>query len=252
MLLSVVIPAFNEQNQIGGSLQRIEQALVSNQRDGLSWELIVCDNNSTDQTAAVASEFGATVVFEPVNQISLARNTGASIARGDWLLFIDADSYPSSELMAEVLDLASAGHHIGCGSTITVKDGTLFNKLRLERLNPLFRLFRLCGGVFILCEREAFTSIGGFSLSVFALEEIDFVIRLKRYGRTQRKLFAILHRNPVFTSGRKGGYGIRSFARICVSNVAAVVLLLLSLVLPPKFMPKAPSFLLSYWYGRGS
>ena len=151
--------------------------------------------------------------------------------------------------MSEVLSWIAADDHIGCGSTIDVEDGTLFNKLRLERLNPVFRLFRLCGGVFILCHGEAFQSIGGFSASLFTLEKIDFVIRLKRYGRTQGKRFTVFHRHPVVTSGRKGDYGVASIARICVSDVAAVFFLILSFVLPQRLMPKTPSFLLHYWYG---
>src|SRR5438876_11028275 len=61
-------------------------------------ELIVCDNNSDDRTAQIARAAGARVVFEPVNQIARARNTGAAHAAGEWLIFIDADSHPSREL----------------------------------------------------------------------------------------------------------------------------------------------------------
>src|SRR5688572_1912804 len=65
-------------------------------------ELIVCDNNSTDRTAEIARAAGATVVFEPINQIARARNRGAAAATGDWLIFVDADSYPTRELLEEV------------------------------------------------------------------------------------------------------------------------------------------------------
>jgi glycosyltransferase involved in cell wall biosynthesis len=72
----------------------------------LEWksELIVCDNNSTDYTADIARAAGATVVFEPVNQIARARNRGAEAATGDWLLFIDADSHPSAGLFTDVVE----------------------------------------------------------------------------------------------------------------------------------------------------
>ena len=72
-------------------------------------ELIVCDNNSTDRTAAIAAAAGAIVVFEPINQISRARNTGAARATGDWLLFVDADSFPTRELFADVVAAISSG-----------------------------------------------------------------------------------------------------------------------------------------------
>jgi glycosyltransferase involved in cell wall biosynthesis len=250
MFLSVIVPAYNEESRLEHCLPRIQDALAANRREGFSWEIIVCDNNSADQTADVAAKLGATVITEAVNQISRARNTGANAAHGQWLLFIDADSYPPPELIAEVLDLIAGGQHIGCGTTVTVNDGTLFNKLRMERLNPLFRLFRFCGGVFLLCEREAFDAIGGFSDSLFAFEEIDFVARLKWHGRAHGKKFAILHRHPVITSGRKGDYRLTSIATIVVSNVAATFFLLLSLVVPRKWMPTPPRSLLAYWYRR--
>ena len=248
-VLSVIIPAFNEEAVIRSTLGRIENALAENSEKGLRWEIIVCDNNSTDKTAEIASQLGARVVAEPVNQISRARNTGAGMAQGDWLLFIDADSYPSSELIAEVLDVMASEKYIGCGCTFLVKGGTLLNKLRLERANPFLRLFRLCGGAFILCRSDAFRSIKGFSTALFAMEEIEFVIRLKRYGRRQGKRFAIL-RHPVVTSGRKGDYGVRSVATMFIGEKAAVLLLLLSFVLPRRLMPKTPTWLLNYWYDR--
>ena len=49
------------------------------------------------------------MVFEPVNQIARARNTGAAAATGDWLVFIDADSHPSAELFAEVAEQIGGG-----------------------------------------------------------------------------------------------------------------------------------------------
>ncbi|MBV7328334.1 glycosyltransferase family 2 protein [Chloroflexi bacterium TSY] len=103
MLLSVILPAFNGEKYLGRTLERIEQAFRENQHPDLSWEIIVCDNNSTDGTAEVAAERGAKVVFEPHNQIARARNTGAALARGEWLLFVDADSHPSPGLIAEML-----------------------------------------------------------------------------------------------------------------------------------------------------
>src|SRR5262245_18404182 len=87
---------------------------------GWESELIVCDNNSTDATAAIARAAGATVVFEPVNQIARARNAGAAAASGDWLLFIDADSHPSSELFADVADAIQSGSCLAGGSTVAL------------------------------------------------------------------------------------------------------------------------------------
>ena len=91
---SIIVPALNEEKMLASSLAAIREEAKA--FEGVAdWELIVCDNNSTDRTAEIARAAGAHVVFEPVNQISRARNRGASVATGDWLIFIDADSFPS-------------------------------------------------------------------------------------------------------------------------------------------------------------
>lgn len=248
MLLSVVIPAFNEEKIIAKTLENLKRVLEVCGLDQTDWELIVCDNNSNDQTAHIAAGSGARVVVEPYNQISRARNTGAAAANGEWLLFVDADTYPSEPLINEVLSLIHAGNHIGCGSTIELVDGTLFNKLRMERLNPIFRLFKLSGGAFILCERAAFEAIGGFSHDLFAYEEIDFVSRLKRHGRSKGKKFKVLHKHPVKTSGRKGDLSLPSLFRLVLSALMAPILFVLSYILPGKLIGRIGRSLLRYWY----
>ena len=105
--ISVVVPAFNEERLLGESLAQIKSAANAFAQRGWDFELIVCDNNSTDRTVEIARAAGATVVFEPVNQIARARNSGAAAATGDWLIFVDADSRPSAELFADVAEQIS-------------------------------------------------------------------------------------------------------------------------------------------------
>lgn len=248
MFISVIIPAFNEEKYIGTTIEQIRLSFKGNNVGENSWEIIVCDNNSTDRTAVIASEMDAKIVFEPVNQISRARNRGAEAARGVWLLFIDADSIPSVKLVSEVIALVNTDDYIGCGTTVTVEGGTLFNKLRMERLNPLFRIFNLCGGAFLLCQSEAFHAVGGFSIELYAYEEIDFVLRLKRYGRKTGKRFNVLHRHSVVTSGRKGDYRLLPLGVLFASNVAAIILFFLHYILPTRVNIRLGSRLLGYWY----
>ncbi|MEI6782317.1 MAG: glycosyltransferase, partial [Verrucomicrobiota bacterium] len=118
MNLSVIIPAFNEERLIGETLRQVKAAVAVFSRRAWQTEIIVCDNNSTDGTAALARAAGAQVVFEPVNQIARARNSGAAAASGDWLVFIDADSHPSAELFAEVAEQIEMGRCLAGGSTM--------------------------------------------------------------------------------------------------------------------------------------
>jgi len=87
-----------EEKCLGETLGQIKSASDVLTQFGWETELIVCDNNSNDRTGEIARAAGATVVFEPVNQIARARNYGASVATGDWMVFIDADSHPDTGL----------------------------------------------------------------------------------------------------------------------------------------------------------
>ncbi len=84
MKLSIIIPAYNEAKLIGNSIQKIRQAMDENPVPDFSYEIIVCNNNSTDNTEAICKELNVTTIFEKVNMIAKTRNTGASIANGDW------------------------------------------------------------------------------------------------------------------------------------------------------------------------
>ncbi len=215
MKISCVVPAFNEEKLLHRTLAAIKQSSKAFESMGWAFELIVCDNNSTDRTSSVAGEAGAIVVFEPINQIGRARNCGAAAATGDWLVFVDADSQPSHGLFEDVARQISSGRVVGGGSTV-----------RFDRSEPLFavwvlgwnflsRACRWAAGSFIYCEASAFKSVGGFSLDLYASEELDLSKRLKRLGRQHGKKFVILRRHPLTTSARKidlySGAEIRRF-----------------------------------------
>ncbi len=203
MKISIVVPAFNEERLLGASLAQITLAANSFEKIGWDVELIVCDNNSTDRTAEIARAAGATVVFEPVNQIARARNSGAAAATGDWLVFVDADSHPCPELFTDAAAEIQSGKCLAGGATIRL-DEDLFIAGCITRLwNFVSRRLRLLAGSFIFCEAAAFRKAGGFSNELFVAEELDLTIRLKKLAKENNKKIAILHRHPLLTSARK-------------------------------------------------
>ena len=203
MKISVVIPAFNEERLLDETLARVNVARQAFAKGGWESELIVCDNNSTDRTTEIARAAGATVVFEPVNQIGRARNRGAAAASGDWLLFIDADSHPSAELFADVLEQIQSGRCLAGGSTVRLEAGYRVASFITGFWNWLSKTLRLLAGSFIFCDAEVFRKIGGFSNDFFAGEELDLSKRLKRHAAATGQEIVILHRHPLLTSARK-------------------------------------------------
>jgi glycosyltransferase involved in cell wall biosynthesis len=203
MLVSVIVPAFNEAKLLADSLRSIRRALGALAARGWAAELIVCDNNSTDHTAELAQAEGARVVFEPINQIARARNTGAWAAGGDWLIFVDADSQPPPELFADVAETIACGDCLAGGSTVRIEGPQVLARAGTLSWNLISRLKRWAPGSFIFCEAAAFRRVGGFNQDLYASEEIELFERLKALARQQRRRIVILHRHPLLTSARK-------------------------------------------------
>jgi glycosyltransferase involved in cell wall biosynthesis len=201
--VSIVVPAFNEERLLPAALRSISDAAATFTAAGWDYELIVCDNNSTDRTAEIAAAAGARVVFEPVNQIARARNAGAAVAAGAWLIFVDADSHPSAPLFADVVAAIRSGQCIGGGATIAIDSDRTLLRAFTAAWNLVSRTARWMAGSFIFCDASAFRGIGGFSQDLYAAEEIDFSRRLKRAGRAGRRRIVILNRHPLLTSARK-------------------------------------------------
>ena len=203
MTVSVLVPAFNESGCLGTTLASIRAAMHAFDARGWTSELIVCDNNSTDDTAAIARAHGARVVFEPVNQISRARNAAAATAAGDWLVFVDADSQPSLALFAEAADAIVTGRYLAGGSTVVMDSGGALAAVGVGVWNAISRMTRWAAGSFIFVDAATFRAVGGFSQELYASEEINLFRRLKRAARSARRGIVILHRHPLTTSGRK-------------------------------------------------
>ena len=221
MKISVVVPAFNEERLLPGSLRSIRAAMEGFDRFGWTSELIVCDNNSTDRTAEIARSAWAQVVFEPLNQISRARNAGAARAGGDWIFFVDADSIPTAELFLEAAEAIRTGCLAG-GATVVFDDPPRGVALVAGIWNAVSRVNKWAAGSFIFCESAAFRETGGFSEELYASEEIDLFRRLKRLARREKRAIAILHRHPLLTSDRKLRlYGWGEFFRFMVKTVAS-------------------------------
>jgi glycosyltransferase involved in cell wall biosynthesis len=202
--ISVVVPAFNEERLLGETLASIREATVVFAERGWSSELIVCDNNSTDRTGEIARAADALVVFEPVNQISRARNAGAAQARGDWLVFVDADSQPSRALFGDVEQAIASGRCLGGGAAVCVdEDAEALVRMSIAAWNAISRAMKWAAGSFVFCEARAFRALGGFSEELYASEEIEFSRRAKRLARREGRAFVILHEHPLLTSDRK-------------------------------------------------
>lgn len=202
MLISVLIPAYNEEELIGRAIDSARESFTA--VGCQPFEIIVCDNNSTDGTAKVAAEKGAKVVFEAHNQIARARNSAAKAASGEWLIFLDADSRLNAGVLRAVLDHVGSGKVCGGGARMEF-DGDIgkIGRFMCRLWNRLSRSLGLAAGAFIFSSAEAFRATGGFSESFYVSEEVWFSLKLARWGRKRGKEFAVVWDTPIITSARK-------------------------------------------------
>lgn len=233
---SVIVPAYNEAECLSATLTALKAAMVVSSLRG---EIIVTDNNSTDSTAEIAEQFGVQVVFEPVNQISRARNAGAREARGRYLVFVDADTIIPPALLGHALDNLESQRCVGGGAVVQFEKELKRSVHYVVALwNLLSRALRLAAGCFFYCTRRDFEKAGGFSEAVYASEEIWLSRALKKLGRKQGKRFCIIHQVAAQSSGRK----IRWY------STWRQVGLLLMLAFAP-FLVRYRRFC-GYWYDR--
>ena len=203
MKISVVVPAFNEEKLISKSLAAIKSACTAFDPLGWTHEIVVCDNNSTDRTTELARAAGANVVFEPINQISRARNKGAAAATGDWIIFVDADSFPSAALFAATAKRIASGKYAGGGCLVRLDESRFMLELAVGLWTTFSVLMRWAAGSYIFCRADLFREVGGFSHEMFASEEIDLSKKLKRIARKRGLRFTIITEQKLITSARK-------------------------------------------------
>ena len=193
-MLSFVIPAHDEASLIDATIRAIHAAA----RDAhVNYEIVVVDDASSDRTGEVAEAAGARVVRVEVRQIAAARNAGAAVAKGDTLVFVDADTLVNPAVVRGVIAARNAGA-VGGGAAVAVDDPTpRYVKWMMPVVVFSFRHLHWAAGCFLYCSRAAFNAVKGFDEKLFVSEEIALSRALHKHGK-----FIVL-KESVVTSGRK-------------------------------------------------
>ncbi len=171
--ISVIIPTLNEASSVGHCIASVTSADVR--------EIIVVDGSSSDETATVAADHGATVIGAPSGR-ARQMNAGALLALGDVLLFLHADCTLTPQTLPRLRRMMAAGRHrVGyCRLRI---DGRHLG-YRLIELGSNLRarwLKRPYGDQAMFFRRSTFEAIGGFP-DVPIMEDLYIARAARRYG----------------------------------------------------------------------
>lgn len=194
-LVSVIIPNYNYGDFVASA---IESALSQSYPNV---ETIVVDDGSTDASAAVIATFAdrIQVIAKENGGLSSARNAGIHAARGELLLFLDADDILLPRAVEELVHayLAGGGVRLVYGDSLFFDSSTIWP---VQRRNPSGRIWpALLGGNFICCHealvpRRLLLAVGGFDESLKMSEDFDFWLRLARDCEFQHLTVAVAHR----------------------------------------------------------
>lgn len=205
--ISVIVPAYNEERFLPRSLSSLLHSGIglADAFPGSEYELIVVDNGSADATAAVARDYGATVVTERRRNVACARNRGAATARGELLAFVDADYRVPLSFLAEAVRQFRADPALTAAGVRVVLEPSEIDPLTRSNVRvALFTLRRLANmsfGVFVL-RRDYFSRLHGFDEGTYAYEDIELLDRIKRDQRAGSACYRVLGNVTAYASAR--------------------------------------------------
>lgn len=221
MIISVIIPALNEEKGIGRTVQHLRRF---GGNDLL--EVLVIDGGSTDNTVRAAGAAGATVLSSPEKGRSAQMNFGARQSKGDILYFVHADTIPPETYTGEIFKaLSDSDTHMGCFSYRFESPSLML------RINSFFtRLpFMFCqgGDKTFFIRRSVFFDLGAYDLKHVIMEEYDFLRRARKSGYK----LAVLPQKCL-VSARK--YENNSWLRVQLANLVVYNLWSWNLARPEK------------------
>lgn len=179
MFISFIIPALNEEKHIARTISAIHDAMKN-----AEYEIIVCDNGSTDNTAIIAKGLGAQLILEPNKNIGGLRNSGALNSKGDIIAFIDADVSIAKNWLEVLVSKYSqwpANKYIITGSACLVPSSANFiEKNWFSKLKKAKASYINSGHMIIT--REVFQFTNGFDESLRTGEDYEYCNRAREKG----------------------------------------------------------------------
>lgn len=174
--MSIVIPTYNEQENISSLIHYLKE----NSSESII-EIIVVDGGSEDRTVEFASKAGAMTVFSPGKSRAIQMNYGASLATGDLLYFIHADTLPPLSFEKDIKKAVAEGFGLGRYRTIFDSKSWFF---KLNAFFTRFDLFICYGGdQTLFINKNLFTSIRGFKTDMRIMEDYEIVERARKVAK---------------------------------------------------------------------
>lgn len=200
-LFSIVIPTLNEEENIGYCIKSLAEQTWPH------YEVIIADGGSTDKTIEIAETNGFKVLSVEKTRphdVSTAKNLGAKYSDGSVLVFLDADMAIDPNCLEVLAEGYKDPEVVGVALKVLPSESNRLEKTLYECNNVLARLGNKIGFheiSYFSCHsyrKDAFMQVGGFRTDLYACEDLDLSLRLRRLGR-----YIVTPRTVIWTSPRR-------------------------------------------------
>ncbi|MTI32610.1 TIGR04283 family arsenosugar biosynthesis glycosyltransferase [Xanthovirga aplysinae] len=191
MLISIIIPTYNESEQIESLIHHLQHKTDPNH----ILEIIVVDGNSQDGTIELAKQAGAKVISASKKGRASQMNEGSRQAKGEILYFLHGDTFPPINFSKDIQMAIQKGAKCGCYSLSFDKSHWLLEFIGwLTSFNVNAIRF---GDQSLFVTKDCFIQAGGFSEEMLVMEDHEIIPRLRKYGK-----FVVMNKT-VQTSTKK-------------------------------------------------
>jgi glycosyltransferase involved in cell wall biosynthesis len=193
-MLSIIIPTLNEEDYLAVLLDSIKK------QDIQDCEIIVADAGSTDNTLEIARQYGCIII--PGGLPAKGRNSGAGVARGDMIFFLDADTILPADFLKKSLEEFKARKLSIASFRLRHYPGGIISFLMLTMLydNMIVVLESIVpyAATGILVTNTLFATVGGYNENIPLTEDYDLGRRAVKYGK-----FGIIRSAILWVSDRR-------------------------------------------------
>jgi len=181
MKLSIVIPTLNEEKYLAHLIDSIRK------QDYNDYEIIVSDGDSDDSTVKIASDNNCKVVISKKRHPSHQRNQGADIAKGDVILFLDADTKLPAMFLKSVVRELENRQLLGGGFYIKIENKKIKYLILSKVLNYIFKISQKIIpsniGIAIIVKKQIHDEIKGFDENLYIGEDYDYSKKVFKKGK---------------------------------------------------------------------
>jgi glycosyltransferase involved in cell wall biosynthesis len=184
--ISIIIPTFNSAKV----LQKCIESLTNQTINGETYEVIVVDDGSTDETKEVVARYPVRYIYQNNSGPAVARNNGVNHAQGEIILFTDADCEPQSNWIEEMIKPMDNPQVIGLKGAYKTRQKELIARLvqieyehKYERMNK-FKYIDFIDTYSAGYRKDIFLRYGGFDerYPKASVEDQEFSFRLSHDG----------------------------------------------------------------------